>query len=231
MGGIMLKNRYQRNMNLMTPDENQALRGKRVCVVGCGGLGGYVIEMLARLGVGMITVIDGDVFDETNLNRQLLSEEGLIGQSKAQAAKIRIQKVNSEVMVQPEPVFLKEENAATLVADHDVVLDALDNISSRRILERACEVQGIPLIHGAIAGWYGQVTTIMPGTHVFSKLYPEAADKGIETELGNPSFTPALVASIQVSEALKVLLKKGEPLEGKLLTLNLLDHEYQIFEY
>ncbi|SCZ81163.1 HesA/MoeB/ThiF family protein [Acidaminobacter hydrogenoformans] len=226
-----MKNRYQRNMNLLTPDENHAIREKRVCVVGCGGLGGYIIEMLARLGIGIITAIDGDVFDETNLNRQLLSEEGLIGKSKAEAAKARIQKVNSEVVVHTKSVFLKEENALALITGHDVVLDALDNISSRRILERACEAEGIPLIHGAIAGWYGQVTTIMPGTHVFSKLYPETADKGIETELGNPSFTPALVASIQVSEALKVLLKKGEPLEGKLLTLNLLDHEYQIFEF
>lgn len=228
---MIMKNRYQRNMNLLTPDENLTIREKRACVVGCGGLGGYIIEMLARLGIGFITAIDGDVFDETNLNRQLLSEEGLIGKPKAEAAKARIQKVNSDVLVHTKSVFLKEENAVSLIAGHDVVMDALDNISSRRILERACEAQGIPLIHGAIAGWYGQVTTIMPGAHVFSKLYPEAADKGIETELGNPSFTPALVASIQVSEALKVLLKKGEPLDGKLLTLNLLDHEYQIFEF
>ena len=118
-----------------------------------------------------------------------------------------------------------------LIAGHDVVMDALDNISTRRILENACSTCEIPLVHGAIAGWYGQVTTIMPGTKVFSKLYPELAEKGIETELGNPSFTPALVASIQVSEALKLLIKKGEPLAGKLLTLNLLDHEYQIFEF
>jgi molybdopterin/thiamine biosynthesis adenylyltransferase len=226
-----MEKRYQRNMNLMTPDDIIALKNKRICVVGCGGLGGYIIEMLARLGVGLITAIDGDVFDETNLNRQLLSEEALIGYSKAEAAKSRIQKVNSGVAVVSETVFLTGENAEALIAGHDVVVDALDNISTRRILERACSACEIPLIHGAIAGWYGQVTTIMPGTNVFSKLYPEAADKGIETELGNPSFTPALVASIQVSEALKLLIKKGEPLVGKLLTLNLLDHEYQIFEF
>jgi len=226
-----MEKRYQRNMKLMTQDEITALKEKKVCVVGCGGLGGYIIEMLSRLGVGNITAIDGDVFDETNLNRQLLSEEALIGSSKAEAAKSRIQKVNSEVEVFAKAVFLREDNAVALVAGHDVVVDALDNISTRRILEKACSISEIPLIHGAIAGWYGQVTTIMPGSGVFSKLYPETAEKGIETELGNPAFTPALVASIQVSETLKLLIKKGEPLIGRLLTLNLLDHEYQIFEY
>ena len=226
-----MEKRYQRNMKLMTQDEITALKEKRVCVVGCGGLGGYIVEMLSRMGVGKITAIDGDVFDETNLNRQLLSEEALIGSSKAEAAKIRIQRVNSEVEVVAKAVFLREDNAETLVAGHDVVVDALDNISTRRILEKACSACEIPLIHGAIAGWYGQVTTIMPGSGVFSKLYPETAEKGIETELGNPAFTPALVASIQVSETLKLLLEKGEPLVGRLLTLNLLDHEYQIFEF
>jgi molybdopterin/thiamine biosynthesis adenylyltransferase len=226
-----MEKRYQRNMKLMTQDEITALKEKRVCVVGCGGLGGYIVEMLSRMGVGKITAIDGDVFDETNLNRQLLSEEALIGFSKAEAAKTRIQKVNSEVEVVAKAVFLREDNAEALIAGHDVVVDALDNISTRRILEKACSACEIPLIHGAIAGWYGQVTTIMPGSGVFSKLYPETAEKGIETELGNPAFTPALVASIQVSETLKLLLEKGEPLVGRLLTLNLLDHEYQIFEF
>jgi len=226
-----MEKRYQRNMKLMTPEEISDLKEKRICVVGCGGLGGYIIEMLSRMGVGKITAIDGDVFDETNLNRQLLSEEALLGFSKAEAAKSRIHKVNSEVEVVAKAVFLREDNAEALVVGHDVVVDALDNISTRRILEKACSTCGIPLVHGAIAGWYGQVTTIMPGSSVFSKLYPETADKGIETVLGNPAFTPALVASIQVSETLKLLIKKGEPLVGKLLTLNLLDHEYQIFEF
>lgn len=222
--------RYERNMKLMSKEENESLRSKRVCVVGCGGLGGYIIEMLARLGVGWITAIDGDVFDETNLNRQLLSRENLLGNSKADAAKARILEVNSEVFVDSKSEFLKADNALELVERHDVVIDALDNISSRRILETACERAGLPLVHGAIAGWYGQVTTIMPGMPIFGKIYPETAEKGIETELGNPSFTPALVASIQVSEALKLLLGKYEVLSGKLLTINLLDHEYQIFE-
>ena len=226
-----MKNRYSRNFNLLTQEENASLKGKRVCVVGCGGLGGYIIEMLARLGVGTITAIDGDVFDETNLNRQLLSEEGLLGTPKALAARDRVAKINSEVQVNPHQAFLKQDNAAALVQGHDVVLDALDNISSRKILEAACSDVGVPLIHGAIAGWYGQVTTIMPHQNVFGRLYPDTLEKGIETELGNPSFTPALVASIQVSEALKLLIAKGDLLTGKLLTLNLLDHDYQVFEF
>ena len=95
------ENRYQRNMNTFTPEENRRMKDFKICVIGCGGLGGHIIEMLARLGVGQITAVDGDVFDETNLNRQLLSKESLIGKEKALAAEDRIREVNSEVRVNP----------------------------------------------------------------------------------------------------------------------------------
>lgn len=224
-----MKDRYQRNMNMLSPEENESLRSFKVCVIGCGGLGGYVIELLGRLGIGTITAVDGDVFEPTNLNRQLLSTEEEMGSSKALAAAERMKKVNSDVTLHPIRAFVTEENCSDIIKGHDLVVDALDNMTARRLLENHCEQQNIPLIHGAIAGWYGQVSTILPGDRTLQKIYPPDEKKGVETELGNPSFSPALVASIQAAEALKVLLHRGELLQHKLLTIDLFNQEYEIF--
>jgi molybdopterin-synthase adenylyltransferase len=229
-GGTDMKDRYKRNMNMLSPEENESLRNFKVCVIGCGGLGGYVIELLGRLGIGTITAVDGDVFDATNLNRQLLSSEEILGKSKAYAAEERMKKVNSDVTVHPIQVFVTEENCGEIISGHDIVVDALDNMTARRLLEEHCEKQNIPMIHGAIAGWYGQVSTIMPGDRTLKLIYPPNENKGAETELGNPSFSPALVASIEVAEALKVLLRRGELLQRRLLTIDLLNQEYEIFD-
>jgi len=225
----MLKDRYNRNMNMLSPEENAKLRDFKVCVIGCGGLGGYVIELLGRLGIGTITAVDGDVFDETNLNRQLLSSETSIGNSKALTAEQRMKEVNSEIMLKPICAFLTDENCEEIIKDHDIVVDALDNMTFRKVLETHCENLNIPMIHGAIAGWYGQVSTIMPGDKTLEKIYPHGENKGSEVELGNPSFSPSLIASIEVAEVLKVLLGKGEILQRRLLTIDLLTHDYEIF--
>ncbi len=220
--------RYQRNMSALSAEENQKLKEFHVVVVGCGGLGGYIIEMLARLGIGTLTVIDGDVFDETNLNRQLLSSEQNIGKPKVQAAVERVALVNSQTIVNPIHGLLTAENGLEIVSEKDLVFDALDNVRSRLVLETLCETAGVPLIHGAIAGWFGQVAVVLPGDNTLHSILPEDVDKGIETELGNPAFTPALVASIEVAEGMKVLLGRDGVLRNKLLTIDLLGQEYEV---
>lgn len=226
-----MSDRYIRNEKMLSPQENKSLAGFRIAVVGCGGLGGHIIEMLARLGIGYITAIDGDVFEESNLNRQLLSLPSNIGEPKALSAAERIMQVNPLVEVNPVYKFLTDENAEELLTGHDVIIDALDNISSRRMVERAAENLNTPMVFGAIAGWYAQVCTIFPGDRMLEKLYPEDINKGAETQLGNPSFTPALAASLQVAEALKVLLGKGTILRKKLLVISVLDHEYEVISF
>jgi molybdopterin/thiamine biosynthesis adenylyltransferase len=225
-----MENRYLKNMNTFSPEENDNFKNFRICVVGCGGLGGYIIEMLARLGIGHITAVDGDVFDDTNLNRQILSLEKLIGREKAMVAKERISEVNSEVKVMPIIGMLDEDNCIEVLKGHDVIIDALDNTYSRKVLAKGCAELKIPLVHGAIAGWYGQVSTIMPGDNTMESLYPSDENKGIEVELGNPAFTPGLVASIQVAEVMKLLTARGNILQNKILTLDLLNHDYEVFE-
>lgn len=222
--------RYDRNLGSISYDENKVLQNSRICVIGCGGLGGYIIEMLGRLGVGHITAVDSDVFEMTNLNRQILSDEMSVGKSKARVAVKRMQIVNSHIEVTPVIAYIDESNANKVLSGHELVIDALDNIKSRLVLEKACRELNIPLVHGAIAGWYGQVCTIFPGENTLSKIYTTGISKGIEERLGTPSFTPALVASIEVSEAVKILLGRGEPLRNKLLFLDLLSSEFVTIE-
>ncbi len=220
--------RYSRNMNMLSPEENASLSSFKVCVIGCGGLGGYIIEMLARLGIGHLTVVDGDVFDETNLNRQLLSDMASIGKPKALAAKDRINKINPLVKVEAISGMLTEKNCAEILKGHDVIVDALDSINTRLVVQCQAEVLNIPLVHGAIAGWFGQVTTIFPGDRTLDILYKEKDTKGLEEELGNPSFTPALIASIEVSEVLKIIINRGELLRKRLLIINTFNQEYEV---
>lgn len=226
----MTPERYTRNLPLLTPEENEQLANRKVCVIGCGGLGGYSIEMLGRLGIGNITAVDGDVFQESNLNRQLLSLTGNLGHSKAAVAVERMKQVNPLVKVTPVSNYLTDENARQILTGHDVIVDALDNVKTRTLLQNTAEELQIPLVHGAIDGWYGQVTTIFPADRSLDYLYANIKTQDINPILGNPSFTPALVASIQAGEVLKILINRGSLLRKKLLVINLLDQEYEIID-
>lgn len=215
--------RYVRNLSALTEAECTLLRGMRVAVIGCGGLGGHLIDQLARIGVGFIRVVDGDVFEPSNLNRQLLSEVPLLGTSKVQAAKDRIARVNPDIQVDAIHAFLTQENAAKILDDCHAVLDGLDNIESRKILSAACRKAGIPYIFGAIQGWVAQAAVSMPEDNLLEILYPEGTvirDKSVL------SFTPALCASMQVSLCIKLLT--GRPVEtGTVYYFDLLNQEFE----
>lgn len=216
--------RYLRNFPSLSESEQSLLLKSSVCVAGCGGLGGYSIELLARIGIGKITVIDGDIFDETNLNRQLLSKESNIGINKALSAKKRIKQINPEIECTAIETFLNENNAEELINGHDVVIDALDDIPSRFILQSACKKISIPMIHGAVEDWYGQVSTIFPNDDTLQKIYSGNLEK---TKIsGTLAFAPPIISSIQVSEAVKVIIKRGTLLRYKLLVVDLLDQTF-----
>lgn len=215
--------RYERNIPALSEAECEILHRKRVLVVGCGGLGGHLIDMLARIGVGFLRVVDGDVFEPSNLNRQLLSEVPLLGVSKAKAAVAKVSRVNPETEVEAVAGFLTEKNARQLVLSCDAVVDGLDNIDSRRILAKECEKAKIPFIYGAVSGWVAQAAVSMPGDHLVETLYPEGVVLKSKSVL---SFTPALCASIQVALCVKLLT--GRPVEtGKLYYFDLLNQEFE----
>ena len=223
-----MKERYIRNIKAISEEENAALFDKKVCVIGCGGLGGYIIEILARIGVGNLIVVDGDVFEESNLNRQLFSKTDLLGKSKAESAYRRVLEINPEVKVKYIYDFLDESNYSEIINNSDVAVDALDNIKTKKFLQKACEELGIPLVHGAIGGWYGQVTTIFPGDRTLDIIYKGEEEKGQEKILGNLPFTASYTASLQSAEVIKLLIKRGDLLRKKVLFMDLLNNESEI---
>jgi len=222
--------RYQRNKNTISETEQNELKQKKVTVIGCGGLGGYIAEMLCRIGIGSITLVDDDIIDESNLNRQLISHSNNIGKKKAFELKARLQQINPNLNVIAIDDRFSEKNAEYILQNTEIVLDALDTIPVRKLLQQACKQLNIIMIHGAIAGMYGQVSVIYPGDNVLNQIYPDTDLQTLEKDLGNPSFTPACIASIQVAECIKILLHKGDILRKKLLMLNLLNMEFDIID-
>lgn len=223
----LLPARYQRNRTMLSIFQQQRLFRSCVAVIGCGGLGGYVIEELARLGVGKLVVIDPDIFEEHNLNRQLLSSIDNLGQPKVIAAAERIAAINPSVTVSAHQSAYGPDNGEQLLREADIIVDCLDSVNTRLDLAETCTVLGVPLVHGAIAGWYGHICTILPGSPSFDRLYGHnSSEKGVEQNMGNPSFTPAVVASLEVAEVCKLLLNKGTVLDGHALNIDLLDMEF-----
>ena len=227
----LLPARYQRNRKTLSTADQLKLFRSTVAVIGCGGLGGYVVEELARLGVGRLKAIDPDVFEEHNLNRQLMSTMAALGKPKVEAAFDRVAQINPAVELVALRERFSKQNGSTLLSGSDVAVDALDNISTRLELAEVCASLGIPLIHGSIAGWYGQVVTQFPGESTLQTLYGRCSDGvGVEKHLGNPSYTPAVIASLQVAEVCKVLLGRGRPIAGEMLVINLLDMDFSKFK-
>ncbi len=222
----LLPARYQRNRQMLSIEQQLRLFRSRVAVVGCGGLGGYVLEELARLGVGQIVGIDPDTFEEHNLNRQILSSPQRLAQAKVESAAARIAEINPAVIFHPVCEAFSSENGAELFTGASVVVDALDSIPVRLELEEVCAFLGLPLVHGAIAGWYGHIASVFPGDGAVRRIYNHWKEgKGAEQRLGNPSFTPAVVASLQVAEVSKILVGEGAPLRGRMLSIDLLHME------
>jgi molybdopterin/thiamine biosynthesis adenylyltransferase len=222
----LLPARYQRNRRMLSTLQQLQLFRSRVGVIGCGGLGGYILEQLARLGVGHIVAIDPDVFEEHNLNRQLLSSPAALGRAKAELAAERVAEINPAVTLKPVREAFSRENGRELLSGLDCIVDAVDNVTARLELEAVCNELNVPLVHGAIAGWYGHVATIYPGENTMQLIYRHwTGGKGVEQQLGNPSFTPAVAASLEVAEVCKVLLGQGALLRNRKLSFNLLDME------
>jgi len=227
----ILPARYQRNRKTISTLLQRKLFQSKVAVIGCGGLGGYIIEELARLGVGTIKAIDPDVFEEHNLNRQILCKVSDLGKPKAKIAKARVKAINPAVKIISVVNPFSRENGRSLLAGMDVVVDALDSVPTRIDLAECCAALDIPLVHGTIGGWYGQITTQLPGDGTVQMIYRNCKDsKGVERMLGNPSFTPAVIASLEVAEVCKLLTNQGTYLRKRMLFINMLDMEIDQIE-
>ncbi|MFH1033681.1 MAG: HesA/MoeB/ThiF family protein [Pseudomonadota bacterium] len=201
--------RLRPNRGTLTAQDQARLLRSTVAVIGAGGLGGTVILQLARLGLGSLLVCDGDVFEESNLNRQFLAEHDTLGQNKAQVAARAVRAVNPAVEVRVHAVWAYEDNLPALLQDAQVVVDCLDSLSARYTVEEAARQAGLPFVHGSVAGLEGMVMTVRNGDPGLAGLYgpqPAAKAESAESILGVPTPTPALIATLQVAEVLKLLL-------------------------
>ncbi|MBU4173474.1 MAG: HesA/MoeB/ThiF family protein [Actinobacteria bacterium] len=226
--------RYLKNAGTIGLEGQAALLGSTVLVVGAGGIGGHVVELLARLGVGRIDVADPDVFDETNLNRQVFAGEDVLGLPKVDVARDRVRAINSDVSISPIRLEVGRDNIAELLEGKDVVIDALDNLDDRLMLQEACRLHGVVMVHGAIAGSCLQATTVFPGDPGLTVFTPasggEGKARGIEVEMGAPAATPAISAAVQVQEVLNVLLGRTPALRGRMLYIDLEDWTVEFFD-
>jgi len=218
----ILPARYLRNFGTLGWEGQARLLHATVAIIGAGGLGGWIVEGLARMGVGHLIVVDGDVFEDNNLNRQALCWEATLGQAKVEAARQRVAQVNAGVQVTALHLWASAENLPDLLRGANVVVDALDKLPTRLMLQKVCAGLGLPMVHGAIGGYIGQVTTILPGDAGLCALYGEEGlpERGAEVEWGNPAATPMMIAAWEIQEVVKLLTGKGEILHGRLLFMD-----------
>mmetsp|Transcript_3561 Transcript_3561/g.2145 ORF Transcript_3561/g.2145 Transcript_3561/m.2145 type:complete len:284 (+) Transcript_3561:135-986(+) len=224
--------RYIRNMRTLTFNEQAKLLKSSVSIVGLGGLGGTVSEIFARIGIGNINLIDGDKFEESNLNRQILSVEKSLKIPKVLVAAKRIKAINSSISIKQYEKFLTEKNATKLIGNSEVVVDCLDNLKTRFLLEESCKENNVPLVSAAVAGVLGQVTTIFPEDSGFELIFGKKKTvklEGAEAYLGCLPFTVTMIASIECSEVIKIFLDKGSLLRNKLLVADLMDNTIEVF--
>ena len=224
-----MQKRYLKNYKTISEEEQTILFRKKISIVGCGGLGQYIASQLCRIGIGALNIIDDDIFDETNLNRQQYCHTQNIGKAKIFETEKQLKLINPDTKITAYKIRFTSENAYDLLANSDLVIDALDSVKDRLILQEACNRLNLPIISGAIGGWYGQLTLVMPGDNTLSQIYTDSEQKGVETELGNPAFTPALMASLQVSESVKFLLNKTTLSNKKILYIDLLNLDFDFF--
>lgn len=218
-----MEERYIRNIASLSEEEFALLRKAKVFVAGCGGLGGHIIDMLLRIGVGALSVADGDCFEPSNLNRQLLSRENLLGAPKAEAARAHAASVNSGVEFTAHSEFINKDNVSSMIHGCDAVIDALDGVPARKLLKAACDAQNIPYVFGAIHGWVAQAAISMPGDGLLDILYPSDTVPGDKSTL---AFTPALCAALETSLCVRLLCGRN-PETGRLHYFDLSEMDFE----
>lgn len=227
------KQRYHRHLLMPEVGEagQQKLLSSSALLLGAGGLGSPAALYLAAAGVGRIGIVDFDVVDMSNLQRQILHDESRVGELKVDSARRTLQGINPDVDVETYPVRLSSANVMDVFAGYDVVVDGCDNFPTRYLVNDASVLQSKPVVHGSIFRFEGQVSVFWPGRGpCYRCLYhqpppPELAPSCAEA--GVLGVLPGVIGSLQALEALKILLGVGDPLVGKLLTFDALENQFR----
>lgn len=224
--------RYSRHVLIPEVGEQGQLKllDSRVLLIGAGGLGSPAGYYLAAAGVGTIGIIDADVVEESNLQRQILHNTSRIGEYKAESAKETIEALNPDVKVVTYIERLDETNVARIIADYDVIIDGTDNFPTRYLLNDAALLANKPVVHGSVFRFEGQLTVFKPyDGPCYRCLFPEPPPPALApscSEAGVLGVLPGIIGMLQAVETLKLLLNIGEPLVGRLLTYDALSGEF-----
>ena len=220
------QNRYSRHLNLegVGKEGQEKLKDARVLIIGVGGLGSPVAMYLAAAGVGTLGLADGDVVEESNLQRQVLYSSDDVGQYKAERAAEHIKAQNPGIHVNVYRTRIDTENIREIIRGYDFVVDAVDNFPSKFLINDACVMEKKPFCHGGVVQFHGQVMTYVPGQGpcyrcIFEEIPPEGT-VGNCSELGVMGAMVGIIGTVQAMEAIKYLLGTGELLTGRLLTVD-----------
>ena len=231
------RSRYERHISLPEIGEKgqQKLLESRVVIIGAGGLGSPAALYLAAAGVGTIGVVDMDTVEESNLQRQILHSTETIGKNKVDSAEKTLSALNPDVNVITYNTLLNKDNAIEVIENYDVVVDGTDNLQTRYLINDASVKTGIPVVHGSIFQYEGQITVFDPKNGpTYRDVFPEPPESGTApncTEAGVLGVLPGIVGSIQALETIKLILEIGEGLSGRLIVFDALEmsfHEYKI---
>ena len=227
-----------RQMSIVTRSEQERFKDAKITVIGCGGIGGETIEMLARMGIGELVLVDKDAYDLSNLNRQTLATITDLGLVKSEVAAEKVRLINPYVKTTTFNEHIDHTNIDKVIEDSDIVIDALDNVLTRVIVSRKAKEKGIPYIHGAIHGTMGQITVFLPNSDktyeemfnlpsVGKELDDETIDALKNVTSGVPPVigpTPNLIGCLEAFEAYKIITGVGKvTVAPKILTFDLLD--------
>ena len=227
MTQITDQGRYSRQIMIegFGPEGQERLGAAKVLIAGAGGLGSPQAIYLAAAGAGRIQLLDMDVVAASNLNRQILHWEENLGQPKVNSALEKLRRINSTLCIEARNEKITADNVDELIAGQDLVLDAMDNFDTRKVLNQACMRLGIPFIYGGVYGLTGMVSTFVPGrTACLQCLFPGDLPPSTFPVLGP---TPGVIASLQVTEAIKHLIDLGRPLYDRLLIYDGLDMSFK----
>ena len=225
---------YSRHLSLQDfgLESQIKLKNSSVLVIGAGGLGCPVLQYLVAAGVGKIGIVDNDVIESSNLQRQILFDHDDIGSPKAKVAAAKLTRLNPFIKINPIIERLKKENAEFLFCGYDLIVDGTDNFSSRYLINDACILFEKPLIHGSIHLFEGMVSVFnFQGGPTYRCLFPEQPDSSSIpscAEAGVLGVLPGIIGCMQAMEAIKVITGRGQPLSGKILSYNSLSNSTRI---
>jgi adenylyltransferase/sulfurtransferase len=206
--------RYKRQMMLFGNEGQEQLKKSTILIAGAGGIGSPVALYLAVAGIGTIKIVDNDMVEQSNLNRQILHNEHDIGRKKVDSAAETLHAINPDIRVWAIHTTIDPKNAKSLVGNADGIVDAMDNFPTRYLLNDIAIAKKIPLFHGAIRGFYGQATTIIPGKSACLRcIFPKAPPVEVFPVIG---VTPGVIGAVQATEVIKYLLNRGELLTNRL---------------